>query len=70
MAHYNVVVAHKVGEKTHYTRVGAMFENFRQGTNETFYKIVLDFPVGVTELLAFAPRASDAPESAGSERGS
>ncbi|MXY32872.1 MAG: hypothetical protein F4Y60_02035 [Boseongicola sp. SB0664_bin_43] len=59
MAHYNVVVPHQAGEKTHYTKVGALFENVNQATNETFYKLVLDFPVGATELLAFPPRASE-----------
>ena len=68
MAHYNVVVPYVVGDKTHYTKVGALFENVSQATNETFYKLVLDFPVGATELLAFPPRASDAPQTAGSER--
>ena len=69
MAHYNVVVPHVVGDKTHYTKVGALFENVRQDTNETFYKLVLDFPVGVTELLAFPPRASDARGTSASEAG-
>ena len=69
MAHYNVVVPHQVGEKTHYTKVGALFENVNQATGETFYKLKLDFPVGVTELLAYPPRASDAPRTSGPEGG-
>lgn len=65
MAHYNVVVPFKVGEKTHYTRVGALFENVNRETGETFYKLRLDFAVAEKELLAFPPRASEAPDAGG-----
>lgn len=60
MAHYNVVVPHEVSGKTHYTKVGALFENVSRETGETYYKLVLDFAVAEKELLAFPPRASEA----------
>jgi len=44
-------------EKRRYTRVGAMFENTRKDTGEVFYSIKLDFPVAVSELVAFPPKA-------------
>ena len=56
MAHYNVVVAVKRGDRTFYNRVGALFENHSNETGERYYKVVLDYPVGATELLAFPPR--------------
>jgi uncharacterized protein (DUF736 family) len=43
-------------EKTTYRRVGAVFENTRTETGEAFLSIKLDFPVAVTELVAFQPR--------------
>ena len=43
-------------EKTTYRRVGAVFENKRTETGEAFLSIKLDFPVAVTELVAFQPR--------------
>ena len=46
-------------EKTSYRRVGAVFENNRRDTGEVFFSIKLDFPVAVTELVAFPPRAQD-----------
>lgn len=64
MAHYNIVVPHKAGERTHYTRVGAMFENVREEAGETWYKLVLDFPVGAVQLLAFPPRTNEATDPA------
>lgn len=60
MAHYNIVIPVKAGEKTHYTRVGALFENVNRETNETYYKIMLDFAVAEKELLAFPPRPPEA----------
>ena len=42
-----------------YRRVGAAFENTRRDTGETFLSIKLDFPVGVTELVAFQPKGRD-----------
>ena len=66
MAHFNVVVpVEGTDGKTRYRRVGALFENASQQTGEIFYKLVLDFPVGVTEFLAFPPRADEASESGG-----
>ena len=43
--------------KTKYTRGGAIFENTKKGSNEKVLIIKLDFPVGVTELVAFEPKA-------------
>ena len=42
-----------------YRRVGAVFENTRRDTGETFLSIKLDFPVAVTELVAFQPSQRD-----------
>ena len=47
------------GTKTSYRRVGAVFENARRDTGETFLSIKLDYPVGVTGLVAFQPRPRD-----------
>ena len=44
-------------EKTTFRRVGAVFENTKNGTRETFLSIKLDFPVAVTELVAFQGKA-------------
>lgn len=43
-------------EKTKYTRVGTPFENTKKDTGETFLSLKLDFPVAVTELVAFQPK--------------
>ncbi len=59
MAHFNIVVPVKVGERTHYRRVGALFENVSRETGEVFYRMRMDFPVGATEMLAFPPRAGE-----------
>ena len=42
-----------------YRRVGAVFENTRKETGEIFLSIKLDFPVAVTELVAFIPSQKD-----------
>ena len=42
-----------------FRRVGAVFENTRRDTGETFLSIKLDFPVAVTELVAFQPNQRD-----------
>ena len=60
--HYNLTVPVKFTnndgeEKTRYSRVGVAFENTRKDTGESFLSIQLDFPVGVTELVAFLPKA-------------
>jgi uncharacterized protein (DUF736 family) len=39
-----------------FRRVGAVFENAKSDTGETFLSIKLDFPVAATELVAFQPR--------------
>lgn len=61
MAHYTVVVpvTSEGGERTFYRRVGALFENHHKDTGEIYYSIVLDFPVGATQMLAFPPRPRD-----------
>ncbi|MEX0278577.1 MAG: hypothetical protein AB3N19_13740 [Ruegeria sp.] len=46
-------------QHTSYRRVGAVFENTKTETGETFLSIKLDFPVAVTELVAFQPKAKD-----------
>ena len=43
-------------EQTSYRRVGAVFENTKTNGGETFLSIKLDYPVGVTELVAFSPK--------------
>ena len=42
-----------------FRRVGAVFTNTRKDSGETFLSIKLDFPVGVTELVAFLPTPRD-----------
>ena len=42
-----------------FRRVGAVFENTRKETGETCLSIKLDFPVAVTELIAFRPSQRD-----------
>ncbi|MXX87998.1 MAG: hypothetical protein F4213_18760 [Boseongicola sp. SB0677_bin_26] len=65
MTHFNVVVpVEGTDGKTRYRRVGALFENAHSETGELYYTMQLDFPVGVTKLLAFPPRADEAPEAA------
>jgi uncharacterized protein (DUF736 family) len=44
-------------EQTTFRRVGAVFENTKNDTGETFLSIKLDFPVAVTELVAFQGKA-------------
>ncbi|MEP3331198.1 hypothetical protein [Sedimentitalea sp.] len=39
-----------------------MFENTRTETGEVFLSIKLDFPVAVTELVAFQPREKETEE--------
>ena len=43
-------------DQTSFRRVGAVFENTRDN-GDVFLSIKLDFPVGVTELIAFPPKA-------------
>lgn len=49
------------GTKTSFQRVGAMFRNQRTNGGEEFFSIKLDFPVAVSELVAF-PANSKTPE--------
>lgn len=53
-----VPVEYKKNDRTErsFRRVGAVFENTKSDTGETFLSIKLDFPVAVTELVAFQPR--------------
>ena len=50
-------------EKISYRRVGMAFENTKKETGETFLSLKLDFPVGVTELVAFQPKPQDDEEN-------
>lgn len=43
-------------DQTSFRRVGAVFENIRDN-GDVVLSIKLDFPVGVTELVAFPPKA-------------
>ena len=43
-------------DQTSFRRVGAVFENTKKETGEIFLSIKLDFPVAVTELVAFQPK--------------
>lgn len=47
-------------EKTSFRRVGVAFENARRETGETFLSLKLDFPIGVTELVAFQASPEEA----------
>lgn len=63
MKRYNLTVPYtfqRNGQtETRFRRVGAVFENTRRETGETFLSLKLDFPVAVTELVAFPPKADD-----------
>ena len=54
--------------QTAYRRVGAVFENAKKDTGETFLSIRLDFPVAVTELVAFQLKDPKLVEGEGGER--
>ncbi len=43
-------------DQTSFRRVGAVFENTRNDSGEPFLSIKLDFPVAITELVAFPPK--------------
>ncbi len=70
MAYYYVVVPVTRGERTFYSRVGALFENRNKETGETYYTVQLDYPVGATKLLAFPPRAREDEAAPGEAEGS
>ena len=59
MAHYNVTIPVERGDRTFYHRVGVLFENHSNETGERYYKLLLDYPVGATEMLCFAPRSDE-----------
>ena len=65
MTHYTVTVPVQGKDNhTHYRRVGVMFQNHNRQTGEVYYRLSLDFPVGATEMLAFAPTAQGAAATA------
>ncbi|MBL1435562.1 MAG: hypothetical protein COB08_005115 [Rhodobacteraceae bacterium] len=56
---YNATVAHEGSDgKTRYTKVGVMFENKKEN-GEKVYNLKLDFPVAVSELVMFEPKAKE-----------
>ena len=60
MAHYTITApVTGTDDKTRYPRVGVLFENHNRETGEVYFTIKLDFPIGVTELIAFPPRPRD-----------
>ena len=70
MTHYTIT-APVTGkdDKTRYPRVGVLFENHNRETGEVYFTIKLDFPIGVTELVAFPPRPRDENDASGDEGG-
>ena len=68
MAHYTITAPIKgKDDKTRYPRVGVLFENHNRESGEVYYTIKLDFPVGVTEMIAFPPKPRDEGEAPGTE---
>ena len=68
MAHYTITAPVKgKDDKTRYPRVGVLFENHSRETGEVYYTIKLDFPIGVTELVAFTPKPRDEDNASGAE---
>ena len=64
MAHYTITApVTGTDDKTRYPRVGVLFENHNRETGEVYFTIKLDFPVGVTDLIAFPPRPRDENDS-------
>ena len=60
MTHYTITAPVKgKDDKTRYPRVGVLFENHNRETGEIYFTLKLDFPVGVTELVAFPPKNRD-----------
>lgn len=63
MAHYTLCIPVTYTadgtETTSYRRVGAVFENRKRDSGETILSIKLDFPVAVTELVAFVSKERD-----------
>ena len=61
MTHYTLTVPVKgKDDVTRYPRVGVMFRNTHRETGDEMFSLKLDFPVGVTELVAFPPKDRDA----------
>ena len=57
MTRYDATVPVKgTDDKTRYRKVGVVFENQSQETGETYLRVLLDFPVAVTELVCFRPK--------------
>jgi len=69
MTRYTIVVPVAAGDRTHYRRVGALFENVNRETGETWFRIDMDFPVGAVEMLAFPPRPRDGRDGDGADGG-
>ncbi|WP_170565715.1 hypothetical protein [Ruegeria atlantica] len=66
MAHFTITIPVKgKDDVTRYRRVGVLFENHNRDTGEVFYTIKLDFPVGVTEMVAFPPRPKEDQDPSG-----
>lgn len=45
--------------QTRFQRVGVMFRNTRRDDGMEFFSLKLDFPVAVSELVAFPPSAKE-----------
>ena len=73
MAHYMITAPLKYQkggqEATRYPRVGVLFENRHRETGEIYYTIKLDFPVGVTEMVAFPPKPGENGNGNGGDAG-
>ena len=66
--HYSLhIPVEGTDNKKRYPRVGVMFENVKESTGETYFTLRLDYPVAVTELLAFTPKFSDGQGNGGAE---
>ena len=59
-----VPVQYKGSAKPAYRRVGAVFENQKKDSGETYLTVKLDFPVGVMEMVAFPAKSGDEDETA------
>ena len=68
MTHYTITApCTGKDDKTRYPRVGVLFENHNRETGEVYYTIKLDFPIGVTEMVAFPPRSREVESGDGGE---
>jgi len=53
--HFPINVVRENNGTKYYTRVGVLFQNETKD-GKTVFNIQLDFPVGVTEMVAFEPK--------------